>query len=55
MAHNGVGGDLAFLHKKPNRGLRSNRPLRACVDKETSETKVSHTRNVLSTITAPIN
>ena len=43
MAHNCIGRDLAFLHKKTNRCFRSNRPLSARLDKETSETKVSHT------------
>jgi len=55
MTHNGVGRDLALRHKKAHRGLRSDRPLIGRLNKETSETKVSNTRNVFSAITAPID
>lgn len=55
MAHNSVGPDLALLNKKINRGGRSHRPRRGRLDKHTSETKIANGRNIVSTITAPIN
>jgi len=55
MTHNGIGRDLAFLYKKAHGGRRSNRQLRARLNKQTSETKVSNARNVFSTIRAPID
>jgi hypothetical protein len=47
MAHNRLGPDLSFLHKKINRGHCPNRHRNRCLDKQASKAEVPYKRNIV--------